>query len=127
MSRLECVGRFHLCEPRKDPAGAVDRSFYAPSMLGVEISKMGGGWSASPVFAVELPPSQIRSHPISHIYTPADLSASHGRPQPTKDDVRIVPDPAPTDDVMSGARAAENAKRARLEHRERIRNAPFIE
>jgi hypothetical protein len=122
MSQLDCVRRFHLCELRKDPAGA---KIYEPSMLGVEISNSGRGWTVSPVYAVELPPGQIHPLPISHISSA--LPDALPGPEVSAGSSLQAPGLGETEDVMSKAHATEEAERAKAERRERIRNAPFVE
>ncbi|WP_162009748.1 DUF1190 domain-containing protein [Methylocystis heyeri] len=122
MSQLDCVKRFRLCESRKDPTGS---RTYEPSLLGVEISNSGRGWTVEPVYAVELPPGQIHPLPISHIsIAPPEALAA---PAPSGYEPPETGRRAEAEDIMTKARAAEDAERAKAARRERIRNAPFVE
>jgi hypothetical protein len=122
MSQIDCVRRFRLCESRKDPTGA---KTYEPSLLGVEISNSGRGWTVAPVYAVELPPGQVHPLPISQVsVAPPEALAA---PAPSGTEPLDPGRRLEVEDVMTKARAAEEAERVKAARRERIRNAPFVE
>lgn len=128
-SQIDCVRRFHLCEPQREVASDLRGGSYVPAMLGVEMSNTNHGWIAIPVFAVELPPGVVRPHPISHIatFTAAPSFAPTGTGGSRAPNVPPDANDGRVESLMPSPRAREDIERARAERRERLRNAPFVE